>query len=132
MDELKAANDEIRMLRAKLATGQAGEYAARAADGVLVCRVDAMAPADLRDLAVAIRQRGVTTVVLGGVSTTGGVSLVAAVDPTSGRQAAELLSAAAKAVGGGGGGKGDVATAGGKRPEGLDEALMLAEQAARS
>lgn len=132
LDELKAANDEIRMLRSKLATGQAGDYAARAVDGVLVCRVDAMAPADLRELALAIRQRGVTTVVLGGVSTTGGVSLVAAVDPTSGRQAAELLSAAAKAVGGGGGGKGDIATAGGKRPEGLDEALTLAEQAARS
>jgi len=132
LDELKAANDEIRALRAKLATGQASELADRAVDSVLVHRVDAMAPADLRELALAIRQRGVTTVVLGGVSTTGGVSLVAAVDPASGRQAADLLREAAKAVGGGGGGKGDVATAGGKRPEALDEALALAEQAARS
>jgi alanyl-tRNA synthetase len=132
LDELKAAHDEIRSLRTKLATGQAGDLAAEAVDGVLVRRVDGMTPGDLRDLTVAIRQRGVATVVLGGVSTTGGVSLVAAVDPASGRQAVELLRDAAKAVGGGGGGKGDVATAGGKRPEGLDEALALAEQAARS
>ncbi len=132
LDELKAAQDEIRMLRTKLATGQAGDLAGEAVDGVLVRRVDGMAPGDLRDLAVAVRQHGVSTVVLGGVSTTGGVSLVAAVDAASGRQAADLLREAAKAVGGGGGGKGDVATAGGKRPEGLDDALALAEQAARS
>ena len=31
---------------------------------------------------------------------------------------------------GGGGGKGDIATAGGKNPEGLDEALRLARTAA--
>ena len=37
---------------------------------------------------------------------------------------------AAKAVGGGGGGKGDVATAGGKNPEGLDKALRIAAGAA--
>ncbi|MGA1185032.1 MAG: DHHA1 domain-containing protein, partial [Ilumatobacteraceae bacterium] len=36
----------------------------------------------------------------------------------------------AKAVGGGGGGKGDVATAGGKDPSGIDEALRLAREAA--
>jgi len=132
LDELKAAQDEIRALRTKLATGQAGDLAALATGGTLVRRVDGMNPGDLRDLVVAVRQRGVATVVLGGVSPTGGVSLVAAVDPASGRQAADLLRDAAKAVGGGGGGKGDVATAGGKQPEGLDEALALAEQAARS
>jgi alanyl-tRNA synthetase len=35
-------------------------------------------------------------------------------------------------VGGGGGGKGDIATAGGKHPAGLDEALRIAEAAARA
>jgi alanyl-tRNA synthetase len=39
--------------------------------------------------------------------------------------AGELIKDAAKLVGGGGGGKGDVATAGGKKPEMLDEALEL-------
>jgi alanyl-tRNA synthetase len=46
--------------------------------------------------------------------------------------AGDLIKEAAKAVGGGGGGKGDVATAGGKLPEGLDRALQLAAEAARN
>jgi alanyl-tRNA synthetase len=73
----------------------------------------------------------VHTVVLGGVSPTGGVSLVAAVAPGSGRVAGDLIKEAARAVGGGGGGKGDIATAGGKNAAGLDEALTLARAAAR-
>jgi alanyl-tRNA synthetase len=68
--------------------------------------------------------------VLGGVSDTGGVSLVAAVNADSGKVAGDLIKDAAKAVGGGGGGKGDIATAGGKNPEGLDEALRIAAEAA--
>jgi len=70
--------------------------------------------------------------VLGGLTPEGGVSLVAAVTPTSGLSATALIKDAAKAVGGGGGGKGDIATAGGKLPENLPEALRLAEVAARS
>ena len=61
---------------------------------------------------------------------TGGVSLVAAVAP--GDRASRppaLIRDAAKAVGGGGGGKGDVATAGGKDPGGIDEALRIAADA---
>jgi alanyl-tRNA synthetase len=130
LDEIKALQDEVRQLRSQLATGGAADLAARAVDGVVVERVDEMSPSDLRDLAIAVRQHGVDIVVLGGVSTTGGVSLVAAVSAASGRVAGDLIKDAAKAVGGGGGGKGDIATAGGKRPEGLDEALGLARAAA--
>ena len=63
-------------------------------------------------------QPGVDIVVLGGVTTAGGVSLVGAVRPATGIQAGDLIKDAAKAVGGGGGGKGDIATAGGKDPSG--------------
>ncbi|MEI8240063.1 MAG: DHHA1 domain-containing protein, partial [Actinomycetota bacterium] len=70
--------------------------------------------------------------VLGGISDTGGVSLVSAVRPDSGLVAGDLIRDAAKAVGGGGGGKGDIATAGGKHPDGLDEALRIAKAAAGS
>jgi alanyl-tRNA synthetase len=66
------------------------------------------------------------------VSDTGGVSLVAAVTPAAGKVAGDLIKDAARAVGGGGGGKGDVATAGGKNPEGLDEALRIALRAAQA
>jgi alanyl-tRNA synthetase len=44
--------------------------------------------------------------------------------------AGDLIKDAAKAVGGGGGGKGDIATAGGKNPEALDEALSIAREKA--
>jgi alanyl-tRNA synthetase len=55
---------------------------------------------------------------------------VAAVAPGTAGGAGPLIAAAARAVGGGGGGKGDVATAGGKHPERIDEAIALAREAA--
>ncbi len=131
LDEIKSLQDEIKNLRGQLASGRATELAAAATNGVVVTRVDGISPSDLRDLAVAVRQQaGVHTVVLGGVTDTGGVSLVAAVTSESGKVAGDLIKAAARAVGGGGGGKGDIATAGGKNPEGLDEALRIAAEAA--
>ena len=131
LDEMKALHDEVKVLRGKLATGQAGDLAATATDGIVVTRIDGLAPGDLRELAIAVRQQGALAVVLGGLSDTGGVSLVAAVQPAFAKLAGDLIRDAAKAVGGGGGGKGDIATAGGKNPEGLDEALRIAEAAAR-
>jgi alanyl-tRNA synthetase len=131
LDEIKSLNDEVKALRARLASGQASELAAAATGGVVVARVDDVGASDLRELALAVRrQAGVQSVVLGGVVPAGGVSLVAAVQPGSGRIAADLIREAAKAVGGGGGGKGDVATAGGKDESGLDRALEVARAAA--
>ena len=131
LDEIKSLNDEIKVLRAKAAMGQAAELAGKASGGVLVDRVDDLAPSELRELALAVRQQpGIEAVVLGGLTASGGVSLVAAVTAAFGGQASDLIRDAAKAVGGGGGGKGDIATAGGKNPDGLDEALRLAAEAA--
>jgi alanyl-tRNA synthetase len=48
------------------------------------------------------------------------------VKPGLGIPASSLIRDAAQAVGGGAGGKGDVATAGGKDPSGIDEALRIA------
>ncbi len=133
LDEIKGLQDEIRSLRATAAAGRAAELAAGGDGGLVVARVDDLPPGDLRDLAIAVREQpGVTTVVLGGRSDTGGASLVAALRPHSGVQAADLLRDAARAVKGGGGGKGDVAVAGGKDPSGVDEALRIAGEAARS
>ena len=127
LDELRSLADEIKVLRAKLATGRAGELAATGTDGIVVQRVDGLAPGELRDLAIAVRNEPVVdVVVLAGETTTGGVSLVAAVRPGLGVEAASLLRDAARAVGGGGGGKGDIATAGGKDPAGIDDALRIA------
>ncbi len=130
LDEIKQLNDEIKALRGQLAVGRASELAQGADAGAVVRRVDGLAPGDLRELAIAVRdQPGVDTVVLIGETTTGGVALVAAQPPGHDEPAAGLLRDAAKAVGGGGGGKGDVATAGGKDVAGIPEALRLAAEA---
>ena len=131
LDEIKALQAELKQLRGQLATGRAAEIAAAAADGVVVERLDGVDPGDLRELAIAVRQQpGVRRVVLMGATPSGGVSLVAAVQASEGIEAAALIKDAARAVGGGGGGKGDIATAGGKDPSGLDEAMRIAQGAA--
>ncbi|HWL44683.1 MAG TPA: alanine--tRNA ligase [Ilumatobacter sp.] len=131
LDELKAAQAELKGLRAKLATGRAAEFAAGAVDGVVVEQVDGFEPGDLRELALAVRQQaGVRRVVLIGETPAGGVAIVAAVQPAEGLNASDLIKDAAKAVKGGAGGKGDVAQAGGKDPSAIPEALKLAHEAA--
>jgi alanyl-tRNA synthetase len=131
LDELKAAQAELKGLRAKLATGRASEFAASAVDGVVVEQVDGFEPGDLRELALAVRQQqGVRRVVLLGETPAGGVAIVAAVAASEGINASELIKDAAKAVSGGAGGKGDVAQAGGKDPSGLPAALRIAAEAA--
>jgi alanyl-tRNA synthetase len=131
LDEIKALQTELKQMRAQLATGRASELASAAAGGIVVQRIDGLDPADLRDLAIAVRQQPeIRRVVLMGETPSGGVSLVAAVQPDEGFPAADLIKSAARAVGGGGGGKGDTATAGGKNPAGLDEAMQIATEAA--
>jgi alanyl-tRNA synthetase len=131
LEENRQLADEIKTLRSQLARGRATEIAATALGGVVVTQVDDMTPGDLRELAIAVReQSGIRRVVLIGTTPTGGVALVAAVDPAEGIAASSLISDAAKAVGGGGGGKGDIATAGGKDPSGIPEALRRAVEAA--
>ncbi len=130
IDNTKALHDELKRMRAANVVVQAAELATRAVDGALVARVDGLSPAELRDLAIAVRSAaGVEAVVLGGVSDSGGVALVSAVTPTSGLKAGDLIRDAAKQVGGGGGGKGDIATAGGKNAAALEEALTTATKA---
>jgi len=127
IDENKALGEELRSLRSAQATSRASEMAASAQGGVVVSRVDGVTPNDLRELALAIRQNAaIKIVVLGGVTATGGVALVATVSSDVSVAAGDLIRDAAKAVGGGGGGKGDIATAGGKDPSAIDAALELA------
>ena len=133
LDELRALADEIKVLRSKLATGRAAELAATATDGAVVQRVDGLAPNELRELALAVRDEpGIDVVVLAGETTTGGVSITGAVRPGQKIEAAGLIRDAAKAVGGGAGGKGDVATAGGKDTSGIADALTIAKDAVES
>ena len=95
-------------------------------------RVDGTTRDELKDLAVALRDRPeIKAVVLGGVPDGGGVALVAAVTKDSGLEAPVLIADAARTVKGGGGGKNpELAMAGGKDASALDEALDQARRAA--
>jgi alanyl-tRNA synthetase len=93
----QARRDQVAQRRAQVDAVADGRRPRRrdrraAADGVVVERVDGLAPGDLRDLAIAMRQQpDVSRVVLVGVTPTGGVSLVAAVRPDAGIEAAALI-----------------------------------------
>ena len=122
--ELRSLRDEVKALKRQAAGGRADELAAGAVDGKVVARVDDTSRDELRDLAVALRDRpDVSVVVLGGAPEGGGAALVAAVSPDSGFEAGALIAGAAKHIKGGGGKDPALAVAGGKDPGGLDEAL---------
>jgi len=129
--EIKALKDELRAVKASLALGQAAELAVGAVDGIVVARVDGLGRNEMKDLAVAVRNRdGVRAAVIGGAPDGGGAALVAAVRPDGGLEAGALIADGAKAIKGGGGKGAEVAMAGGKDPSGVDEALALSSSAA--
>jgi len=122
--ELGVLRDEVASLRRQLAGNQAGELADAAVDGVVVARVEVEDRNELRDLAVALRDRPeVDAVVLGSSPGGKGAALVAAVSEGYGASAGDLLGDAVALIGGGGGKGADVAMAGGRNPDGIDAAL---------
>jgi alanyl-tRNA synthetase len=124
VSELRALRDEVKGLRRQLAGNQADDLSSAAVDGVLVARVESDSRDEVRDLAVALRDKpGMRAVVLGSSPGGKGVTLVAAVSADSGLDASALIADAARTVGGGGGKGSDLAAAGGRHPEHLDEAL---------
>ncbi len=80
----------------------------------------------LRELAAAVRDKLGPSVVIIGASADGKVNLAAAATKSLGIDAKEILRTAAQRIEGGAGGKPDLAMAGGRRPEGIDEALAVA------
>ncbi len=131
LDERKGLEREIELLKKSAAGGRAAEFAALAENGVVVATIHDMDRDALRDLALAIRDMpGIRAVILGSAPASGGVALVSAVTKDSGLHAGELIADAAKTIGGGGGKAADLAVAGGKKPEGLAEAITQARKAA--
>ena len=130
--------DDARRLRKRIeeleraAAGGAAESLAAGAKDVAGYRVVAgVAPVDtreaLRDLADTLRGKAPRTVVVLGTELEGKVALVAAVSDDVVREgrlkAGDLVGRVARVAGGGGGGKPHLATAGGKDPAKLGEAL---------
>ncbi len=129
--EHKEQRVEMARLRQQLAVGQAPALAAKATDGIVVARIEGVDRDGLRDLAVSVRdQGGVRAAVLSAALDGGGVGLVAAVAPDSGLNAGELIKDAKLTVGGGGKPSADLAVAGGKHVDKIDEALDQARVAA--
>jgi alanyl-tRNA synthetase len=130
-EQLKAAQDEVKALKKQLAGVAAGNLAESAVDGIVVARVDGAERNDLRELALSLRDSpGVRAVVIGGAPDGGGAALVAATTEESGIDAGSLVADATRAIKGGGGKDPRLVVAGGKDPEGLDEALDLVRAAA--
>ena len=129
--EIKSLMKEVAELRRRAALSDVGELAATAIRGVVIARVKDADRTVLRELAVSLRDRdGVDAVVLGSVLTAGGVVLVSAVAAGSGFNAGDLISEAKRTIGGGGRTSPDIAMAGGRDAERLDDALDQARSAA--
>ena len=146
MDELqqqlqekqKQFDKEMKQLKVRLASGAAGSQAADetvdvAGVKLLARRVDDVSGGDLRNLADTFRSKLKSGVVVLGSATDGKVTLLTAVtkDLLDRVQANTLIGKLAPIVGGKGGGKPDLAQAGGKDADRLNEALDHAPIALR-
>jgi alanyl-tRNA synthetase len=134
----KALEKELKQLKLKAASGapaaSPGEES-QDIDGVKLVarRIDDVSGGDLRNLADTFRSKLHSGVVVLGSVTDGKVTLLTAVtkDLLARVNANTLINKLAPIVGGKGGGKPDLAQAGGKDPEKLNEAIDHAPQALR-
>ncbi|ARF58026.1 alanine--tRNA ligase [Streptomyces gilvosporeus] len=135
LEALAAAQETLSRLRAEELRHQAGQLATQAqpvGQGQLVVRlVTGIAPDELRGLVadtLARLGRGPVVVVLG-AEHKGKALLASAISSglhQAGTQASRILAEAARTVGGGSGGRGPLASAGGRHPEALNQALEIA------
>jgi len=130
-DSTRALEREVQQLRARLGAGIAEELLKKAKDvsgvTVVIGRADGFDQRALRELADRLKDKIGSGVIVLGSSSDRRVSWVAMVTPdlTARLQAGKLIKEVAAITGGGGGGRADLAEAGGKDPEKLDQALRL-------
>src|SRR6266545_5690194 len=140
LEQLAEAQRELERMKEAGLEARAAELASRAGGGdgpfYVVEQVGETSADELRRMALAVRDRLAArpgAVVLGG-TTAGKAALVAVVTQDlagRGLAARDVLMPAAREVGGGAGGKGDLASAGGRDPSRLAEALAVAGAEAR-
>ena len=138
-EKQKQLEKELKQLRVRMATGGASAAPSdesQDVDGVklIAKRVDELSGGDLRNYADELRSKIKSGVVVLGSATDGKVTLLTAVtkDLLDRVQANTLIGRLAPIVGGKGGGKPDLAQAGGKDAEKLNEALREAPAALRA
>ena len=127
--EIRRLNKELDRARMKSASATVGsaEDKVQVVDGikVLAYRVDNLERPQMRTLVDNLRSKIGSGVVVLGSTSDGKVALIVGVtkDLTGRLQAGKVIGPVAQHVGGSGGGRPDMAEAGGKNPENLDEAL---------
>jgi alanyl-tRNA synthetase len=139
MDEIEKRLDRVRSIQRELEeqrllivrerlSQKADEAETVAGIRVLTERVEGLGPQEMRELADSLRGKLDSGVVVLGRSEAGKASLLVAVtaDLKKRLPAGDLVRSLGKIIGGGGGGRPDMAEAGGKNPERLDEALRQA------
>ncbi len=125
LSELREVEGRLRQVEQAALAARAKTLVDEAVDGWLVARVDGLTSAQLQEVANQVRQIGsLQTIVLGG-SPEGTSALLVALTAKGGSiTAPELIGPAARTIGGGGSRKDpERATAGGRDPSRLDEAL---------
>ena len=133
--ENKALKGEVESLKGKLAKDAMGDVMNQVTEVVgvklLAAKVEGVDMNGLRDLGDQLKDKLGEGVVVLVSATDGKVSLMAmatkgAID--KGAHAGNLIKACAACVGGGGGGRPNMAQAGGKKPEGMNDALAKAKE----
>jgi alanyl-tRNA synthetase len=130
---VKELEKENESLNAKLANAQADDVFNQVEDvagvSVIAQEVQVKDMNQLRQLADKWKQQNSSDVLVLGLKNDGKVNLIVAMNEAAqakGLKSGDLIKAVAPIVGGGGGGRPDMAQAGGKKPEGLAEALSEA------
>jgi alanyl-tRNA synthetase len=139
MAEIKQLQRENESLSAKLGNIEAGNLLENVKEingvKVLAAKVQAVDMNNLRNMADDIKQKLGSAIIVLGSPSEGKVNLIAAVTKDlneKGYHAGKLIKEVAAVCGGGGGGRPDMAQAGGKNPEKLDQAIQIVEEWVKS
>lgn len=134
LEEVKALKSENDQLKSKLANEAMGNAAENIVDvkGVklLAMKVEGVEMNELRNLGDQLKKDTEDGVVVLASQVDGKVNLMVMAGESAvkkGAHAGNIVKAIAGFVGGGGGGRPNMAQAGGKKPEGIDEALLAAK-----
>ncbi|HHN75433.1 MAG TPA: alanine--tRNA ligase, partial [Acidobacteria bacterium] len=131
LERLRRLEKEVDALQLKLARGESGQGAAAVTVGdlkVITRRAEGLERGQRRELADSLRLQDPAAVVVLGAADGGKASLLVALGKTAAERidARKVIRVLGPLVGGGGGGRPDLAEAGGKRPEAIDQALAAA------
>lgn len=136
--ELKAVQAENEKLKSRLANESVGDVMSQVTEvkgvKVLPVKVEGVDMNGLRNLGDQLKDKLGEGIVVIASAADGKVNLLAMVTDEAqkaGGHAGNLIKAIAALVGGGGGGRPNMAQAGGKNPDGIDEALKKAVEVAK-